>query len=154
MVSVLTTLLWPVRFRRRLRRCFRKRGRMPKVEGFAFQSAHQGTFQLSKRWWTSKPRPNDKAEITAVDPDGMLSLQADASENPGRPNKSLDASGITGLVIDNLSVTELSSAASTLPLCPNLYDSLIVRTQTNSGGASRRLDSSVGTEHLGGHNFL
>jgi hypothetical protein len=32
------------------------------------------------------------------------------------PNKSLDASGTSGLVIDNLSVTWLSSAASTQPL--------------------------------------
>ena len=31
-------------------------------------------------------------------------------------NKSLDASGISGLVIDNLSVTQLSPAASTQPL--------------------------------------
>jgi len=31
------------------------------------------------------------------------------------PNKSLDASGIGGLVIDNLPVTQLSPAASTQP---------------------------------------
>ena len=36
--------------------------------------------------------------------------------NAGRANKSLDASGISGLVIDNLSVTQLSPAASTQPL--------------------------------------
>ena len=32
------------------------------------------------------------------------------------PNKSLDASGTSGLVIDNLSVTRLFPAASTPPL--------------------------------------
>jgi hypothetical protein len=32
------------------------------------------------------------------------------------PNNSLDASGIGGLVIDNLSVTQLLPAASTQPL--------------------------------------
>ena len=35
--------------------------------------------------------------------------------NAGRDNKSLDASGISGLVIDNVSVTWLTAAASTLP---------------------------------------
>ena len=38
-----------------------------------------------------------------------------ARYNPGRDNKSLDASGTSGLVIDNLSVTQLSPAASTQP---------------------------------------
>jgi hypothetical protein len=33
----------------------------------------------------------------------------------GPDNKSLDASGFSGLVIDNLSVTQLSPAASTQP---------------------------------------
>src|SRR2546429_4133939 len=36
--------------------------------------------------------------------------------NAGRANKSLDASGTSALVIDNLSVTWLSPAASTQPL--------------------------------------
>src|SRR5436189_5444311 len=35
--------------------------------------------------------------------------------NSDEPNKSLDASGISGLVIDNLSVTWLTAAASTQP---------------------------------------
>ena len=35
---------------------------------------------------------------------------------PMPPNKSLDASGTSGLVIDNLSVTWLTAAASTQPL--------------------------------------
>src|SRR2546427_2867433 len=38
-----------------------------------------------------------------------------ARYNQGRSNKSLDASGFSGLVIDNLSVTPLSPAASTQP---------------------------------------
>jgi hypothetical protein len=37
-------------------------------------------------------------------------------DNRGRYNKSLDASGTSGLVIDNLSVTPLSPAASTQSL--------------------------------------
>ncbi|HKP48124.1 MAG TPA: hypothetical protein VJT50_16100 [Pyrinomonadaceae bacterium] len=37
------------------------------------------------------------------------------------PNKSLDASGTSGLVIDNLSVTRLFPAASTPPLCANRF---------------------------------
>jgi hypothetical protein len=36
--------------------------------------------------------------------------------HPGRHNKSLDASGISGLVIDNLPLTQLSPAASSQPL--------------------------------------
>jgi hypothetical protein len=39
-----------------------------------------------------------------------------ARYNRGRSNKSLDASGFSGLVIDNLSVTPLLAAASTQPL--------------------------------------
>jgi hypothetical protein len=44
-----------------------------------------------------------------------------ARYNPGRYNKSLDASGISGLVIDNLSVTWLSPAASTQPFDGFVY---------------------------------
>jgi hypothetical protein len=40
-----------------------------------------------------------------------------ARYNLGPDNKSLDASGISGLLIDNLSVTQLSPAASTQTLC-------------------------------------
>ena len=39
-----------------------------------------------------------------------------ARYNQGRDNKSLDASGVSGLVIDNLTVTWLTAAASTQPL--------------------------------------
>jgi len=38
-----------------------------------------------------------------------------ARYNLGPDNKSLDASGTSGLVIDNLSVTQLTAAASTQP---------------------------------------
>jgi len=38
-----------------------------------------------------------------------------ARYNPGRDNKSLDASGTSGLVNDNSSLTWLSPAASTQP---------------------------------------
>src|SRR5258707_8266902 len=47
----------------------------------------------------------------------------------GAPNKSLDASGTSGLVIDNLFVTWLSPAASTQPFGgsrPNNIESLVV----------------------------
>ena len=43
--------------------------------------------------------------------------KADHYEWWHRPNKSLDASGITEFVIDNLSVTWLTAAASTQTLC-------------------------------------
>jgi hypothetical protein len=47
----------------------------------------------------------------------LVNEKSVARYNEGRSNKSLDASGISGLVIDNLSVAQLSPAASTQPLC-------------------------------------
>jgi hypothetical protein len=50
--------------------------------------------------------------------------KADHYEWRHRPNNSLDASGTSGLVIDNLSVTWLSPAASTQTLGgPTVNDS-------------------------------
>ena len=43
-------------------------------------------------------------------------LDFSVASNQAQPNKSLDAIGISGLVIDNLSVTWLFVAASTQPL--------------------------------------
>jgi hypothetical protein len=42
--------------------------------------------------------------------------KAVARYNPGQDNKSLDASGVSGLLIHNLSVAQLLAAASTQPL--------------------------------------
>jgi len=39
-------------------------------------------------------------------------------------NKSLDASGVSGLAIDNLFVTQLTAAASTPPLCPGAFENM------------------------------
>jgi len=44
-----------------------------------------------------------------------MKISWEARYNAGPDNKSLDASGTSGLVIDNLAVTWLSPAASTQP---------------------------------------
>jgi hypothetical protein len=58
-----------------------------------------------------------------------LSIELVARYNPGRDNKSLDASGASGLVIDNLFVTWLTAAASTQPFGAylNEFDCFVTR---------------------------
>jgi hypothetical protein len=62
------------------------------------------------------------ADVTKVDFAGGYEdalwrvAEEDGLPAAARPNKSLDASGTSGLVIDNLPVTRLSPAASTQPL--------------------------------------
>ena len=59
-----------------------------------------------------------------------------------RPNKSLDASGTSGLVIDNLSVTWLSPAASTQPLSRR-------RSKGKTDSLSRSLNGFAFSARLG-----
>jgi hypothetical protein len=54
--------------------------------------------------------------VGGLDPSGSYNAPFQLLTLRLPPNKSLDASGTSALVIDNLSVTQLSPAASTQPL--------------------------------------
>ncbi len=75
---------------------------------------------LPLRVLTRRPRGlrSDKLLVNQRHPRSRVSLNDKpvARYNLGRSNKSLDASRTSGLLIDNLRVTQLRAAASTPPL--------------------------------------
>ena len=75
---------------------------------------------------------------------GMWSRALHHVERSTRPtraryNKSLDASGISGLLIDNLSVTQLLPAASTQPL----YRRRFLKTENQRADADGLVDEVI-----------